>query len=227
MNTTVVKLEDVSLYVTKSEKSIQINDVKQEKIATIWEHLVTEYPDYEVFFSFNSERMGSNQEIPTEFLAEINAQLVDDALNFSLSSKDNVSDHESELEINLLSEAEFAEFAKFHDYYNPDFFWTSKRIQECQDIWQIHILKTYGHLSGYAMTLISDQNFAEIFTIKSNNKLEFKALLSTTCKTAFASGKTGILYMIEKASPASHQQMAKGLGFKETGFYKGFRAVTN
>ena len=227
MNTTMVKVEDTELFITEPEKSIQINDLPEDKAEVIWKWILVNYPDYETFFSFNSERMGNNHEIPTEFLAEINAQLVDDALNFSLNVKDFTPGNGDELEIRVLTEAEFAGFAKLHDHCSPNFFWTSKRLQERLDIWQIHTLETDGNLVGYVMTMITNQNFAEIFKIKSNNELEFKALLSTTCQAAFTNGKTEILYMIEKVAPTSHQQVAINLGFKETGFYKGFRAAIN
>jgi len=226
MKTTLVKVQNIPLFITESEKSIQINDVIPENIVAIWEYLKADYAGYEVFFSFNSERMGSNQEIPLEFLAEINAILVDDTLNFRLNVEDFKPESGNELEISPLTEAGFAEFAQLHDYCNPDFFWTSKRLRDCLDIWQIHTLKSCEQLTGYVMTMLTKKNFAEIFTIESHNELEFKALLSTACKTAFTGGKAEILYMIEKATLTNHQQAAIDLGFKKTGFYKGFRAVS-
>ena len=226
MKNTIVKIENVELLITESEKYMQINDISEEKIAIVWERISTDYPGYEVFFSFNSERMAVDQKVPVQFLARINAKIVDDTLNFRLKKENFSSEVKKELEIVQLTEADFDEFSQFHDSRNPDFFWTNKRIKERLSIWQIHILKEKGQLSGYVMTMIKQRNLeyqAEIFAIEVNNESEFKTLLSTTCQSAFAIGKTEILYMIEKTAPARYQEIAVEIGFKETGFYQGFR----
>jgi len=222
MKTRIVKFEEVELLVTESEKNIQINDISEEKIAAVWERMLRDYPGYEIFFSFNSERMPAKQEVPIQFLDKINAELVDDTLIFRLKEIDFTPEIENKLEIAPLTEAGFDEFAEFHDHRNPDFFWTSKRIKARLDIWQIHTLNKNKQLMGYAMIMLTKQ-IAEIFTVESDDEFEFKALLSTACETAFTAGKTEVLYMIEKAAPTNYHQIAKDLGFKEVGYYQGFR----
>jgi len=226
MKTTVVKLEGTELLITESEKNIQINDIPEEKVGAVWECMLRDYAGYEIFFCFNSERMLAKQEIPIRFLDEVNAELIDDTLIFRLEVTDFTSEIESNLEIAPLTEVGFDGFATFHDHRNPDFFWTSKRIKARLDIWQIHTLNKKGQLTGYVMTMVGQRHskqIAEIFTIESDDELEFTALLSRTCQTAFTAGKTEVVYMIEKSAPTNYRQIARDLGFKEAGFYQGFR----
>jgi len=221
MNSVKIKIEDVESLVTESEKNIQINDIPEEKFELVWEHLRMGYSGYEVFFCFNSERMQPNQKVPVEFLDKINANRIDDMLNFKLS-EDDFTPTENELEIAMLTGEGFSEFATFHDNRNPDMFWTSARLKKRLDIWQILTLKKSGRLIGYTMTMITTRN-TEIFVIESEDELTFKALLSTTSQHAFAVGKKEILYMVDRGAPEHHQQIAKDLGFRNTGFYQGFQ----
>jgi len=223
METTIIKIEGVKLLLTESEKNIQINDISEEKFELVWERVVADYPKYEVFFCFNSERMAHNQKVPSEYLSKVNANRIDDMLNFKLNADDfTFPEFGNELEITLLTEEKFDEFATFHDSRNPDMFWTSDRIKKRADIWQIHTLKKNEQLAGYIMTMITDRN-TEIFVIESDCDTIFEVLLATACQSAFVIGKKEMLYMIERAEPTNQQQIAKDLGFKETGFYQGFQ----
>jgi len=223
MNSIKIKIADVDVLVTASEKNIQLNDLPTEKFESVWNQVVADYSGYEVFFCFNSERMELGQKVPIEQLTKIKAAIIDDMLNFKLhSDRFTMVELENGLEVELLTETEFAEFATFHDHHNPDMFWTSDRIKKRRNIWQIHTLKKNKQLEGYVMTMITNKN-TEIFAIKADCNATFKALLTTTCQNAFAIGKKEILYMIEKGALTSHQQIAMNLGFKETGFYQGFQ----
>ena len=223
MNTTEIKIADVRLLVTESEKNIQINDIPEEKFEFVWERVVSQYSGYEVFFCFNSERMAKNQKVPVEFLDKIRAKCIDDMLNFKVRTGDfNAASLDGKVEIALLTEVGFDEFATFHDTRNPDMFWTSKRIKKRLDIWQIHTSKKNGRLDGYVMMMSTAKN-TEIFAIESCDDLVFKTLLSTACQNAFTIGKKEVLYMIDTIARASHQQAALEIGFKETGFYQGFQ----
>ena len=189
MKNIVVKIEEVEILITESEKYMQINDIPEEKIAIVWDRILTDYSGYEVFFSFNSERMAADQKIPVQFLAKINAKIVDDTLSFWLKKENFTSATENDLEIVPLTENDFNDFSQLHHSRNPDFYWTTKRIKERSSIWQIHIFKKKGQLSGYVMTMTKQRNLegsAEIFAIEANNESEFKTLLSTTCQSALS-----------------------------------------
>ena len=223
MNTIEITIADVKLFVTETEKNIQINDIPAATFGLVWGHVKAQYPGYEVFFSFNSERMTPNQQVPATQLTEIGVNRIDDMLNFKLQQADfNLNNYQNELEIILLTDATFAEFAAFHDARNPGMYWTSARLQKRPDLWQIHTLTTNGQLTGYVMTMFAPSN-TEIFAIESDDLVTFEALLTTACQNAFTLGRKEVLYMLDATVATSHQQTVKELGFNKTGFYQGFQ----
>ena len=221
METVKINENGVDIFVTEAENYIQINDLIEKQAESTWEYLLANYPSFDLFFSFNSERMKRSEAIPTQFLAEINAELVDDTLNFTLKAEDLNDKNSNNLETTRLTEAEFDTFAKFHDAKNPNIYWTSKRIKARFDLWQIQISKKGNQINGYSMLMITEK-IAEIFTIYAENELIFEALLQESCKNAFAESSPEILYLIDRVE-IKQQQCARKLGFKETGFYRGYQ----
>jgi len=222
----VRKIDDIELMITESEKSIQINEVPENKMAKIWAHLVDEYVGYEVFFCFNSERATGNLEIPIDFLDEMGAERLDDTVIFRLREERFLPSLIGKIGIFPLDETTFSEFASFHDRRHPDFFWTSQRLWERLELWQIHLLYEEKVLIGYVMTLMEQRHvpkMAEIFQVEAADGFRFQSLLETTCEIAFDKGKTEVLYMVEKSDMEMRQEVLRNIGFREVGFYQGFR----
>jgi len=211
------------LQINEQEKFIQINDISAEALSATWAQLVKDYPGYEVFFSYNSERMADGQVVPVGELAEIGAELVDDMLAFRLRFSNFKPITETNLSITPLDEAGFSTFAEFHDQHYPDIYWTSERIAKRLDIWQIFTLKEDGQITGYTMAMVTPNN-AEIFAIVPADDLSFKTLLATACNQVFTVEKEEVLYMIDRKA-ATNQTLAKEVGFEKTGFYQGYRFI--
>ena len=209
------------MQIHEQEKFIQINDITGDELVANWEQLVKNHPSYEVFFSYNNERMANDPVIPITELTEIGAKLVDDMLIFRLRFSNLKSIAKTNSNVALLTEAEFSEFAEFHGKQHPDIYWTSERIAKRPDIWQIFTLKEDGQITGYAMTMLTPSN-AEIFSIVSTDDFSFKTLLATACNHVFTVEKEDVLYMIDRTD-SINQALAVDLGFEETGFYQGFR----
>ena len=214
-------IKNIRLLVTQSENNIQINDISETELESIWDELCATYPNFEIFFCFNSERMMPNQTIPYDLLKNLNMEKIDDMLNFKL--RNCIPSKNSDSDISLLTEDTFDEFANFHDSRNSGMFWTSARIRQKLDIWRIHILKSCGVITGYSMMMTTDKN-TEIFAIIADNDLEKQAIIQATCNDIFSEGRGEVLFMID-ADDVVLQKIAKNIGFKQTGFYQGFQGI--
>jgi len=216
-------IKNIRLYVTESEKNLQINDITATELESIWGDVCDAYPNFEIFFSFNSERMTSSQTIPYGLLENLKMEKIDDMVNFKLSKANFTGLSDFELDISLLTEDNFDEFAAFHDSRNGDMFWTSTRIGKKFDIWRIHILKKCGATTGYSMMMATEKN-TEIFAVVADVESEKQAILQVACKNIFAEGRNEVLFMID-ANDEALQEIARVIGFKQTGFYQGFRGI--
>ena len=209
------------LNIIEEEKYIQINDMTAQELVETWSQLVTNYRGYDVFFSYNNERMAVGQVVPTAELAEIGAELVDDMFAFKLRFDNLKLITKTTADVILLDETNFAEFAEFHDARHPSMYWTSARIKDRLDLWQIHILKTDGRIAGYVMTMMAP-TMAEVFVVVAEDETSFKNLLIASCNQVFSMDKKEILYMIDKTDVVKQSYVLE-LGFEKTGFYQGFR----
>jgi len=210
-----VQIDGVEIFVEEAENYIQINDIQEHDLATIWNSLIAKYPGYEVVLCFR------DMPHPTGILAKIGAELLEDCLKLQVKPQE-VRPHGG-LGIVPLQKTDYESFAKLHDKTNPDMYWTSRRVLAKWDIWRIFVHKTNAKITGYAMIMIAmrDESKSEIFAVEAENPVLRGALLSSAVTSAFECGKSVVINMVERNN-ANEQEDSLAVGFREVGYYRGF-----
>ncbi|MCL2217811.1 MAG: hypothetical protein FWB91_12460 [Defluviitaleaceae bacterium] len=225
-------INGVEILTEPSQGYAQINDASEEELRSVWPKLLEKYTGYELFFCFR------NVPVPSSLMEELGAKLLDDSLEMRLSVPDfeeflkaviaDVGAGEaakvSVVGVTPITEENFEAFATFHDKSNPDMYWTSRRILERIDLWQIFAcFDETGGVSDYVMLM---RPAAEIFCCYTKDATKAKALLAAAAQNAFVSGAEETLYMIDKDESLCINA-ATALGFRQCGFYQGYRVIVN
>ena len=206
---------NTEVLIEKSEHYLQINDINPSLIKDIWEALADEYPGFELWLCFH------NNTPPEDVIRTIGAEILDDCVDLRLLSNDfnadNIHRNVSRLELD-----DFEGFAAMYDKL-PDMNWTSRRIRETWNIWCIFVMRGCKKIIGYTLMMISENHeYGEIFALEALSTNQKKALLAAACAEAFEIGKNSVIYM---ADTLDQQELAKGLGFHVSGYYKGYRVI--
>ena len=205
----------IDVFIEESESYLQINDIAPSMMRQVREALAAKYPGFELWLCFH------NSTPPDEEVSAIGAELLDDSIDMRISRQDFTACG-THANISLLKLEDFDAFAALHDQLiDPDFYWTSPLLRADWDIWLIHVLRDGDEIIGYALTMIpKTRDYGEVFAIEAPNSDLKKALLASACAGAFEAGKNQVVYM---ADTPEEQSWADGLGFRVTGYYKGYR----
>jgi len=221
----IAKIGDIEVLVGRDAEYLQVNDISEEKLREILPLIRREYAGFKIMLCYH------NSIAPDVYLREISAELVDNAkemrlsprsLSRALSEDDRILPENADFAVHLIDEGNFDVFAKFHDVYNPDIYWTSSRIREKPDIWRIHAYAENNKISGFIMVM-SDY---EVFSVAAANSLQSKRLMAVAAADAFTRGSSQIMYMADKTDTVN-TEAASDVGFAECGFYKGYRLPQN
>ncbi|MGL5749199.1 MAG: hypothetical protein ACRCXT_01635, partial [Paraclostridium sp.] len=103
-------------------------------------------------------------------------------------------------EVIPLKEEDYKEYSLFHDKHNPNIWWTSERIFEKIDIWNIYIIRKLDKIAGSIFIKLINEKEAEVFGISidekyKNDNFELK-LLCEGVHNVFEQGKEEILYFV-------------------------------
>ncbi|MCL1935004.1 MAG: hypothetical protein FWF57_01285 [Defluviitaleaceae bacterium] len=198
----------------KEEKYLQIDDATEDEIKDIWKGILFANSGFEVFFTYNSER--KQIKVPYEYLKEIGTTMVDDTVIYKLKSKDfkptNILPYTAE----LVDYINFTEFANIHDKKHPNMYWTSERIRQRLNLFEIYILRIENEITGYIITMLG-KTYNEVMICDAVYTDDFKILIETICKE-----KNEVIYMID-VKERDRFATLENMGFKMTGVYTGFK----
>jgi len=212
----LIILNGIEVLIEESEKYIQINDIQEKDLPVVWETLRKNFPGYELVLCFR------DMAVSEDALASIGAEVLEDCLTMK-TIPDGFMPYKCD-EVAPLEKADFAAFAALHDRYNPDCGGTSRHIWEKWGDWPVFLLRQDGEIIGYALILINlrDAAMGEIFCVWARNLENRKALVSAATMCAFINGKNEVIYMVDRDNVDEYDGAA-AVGFKEAGFYIGYR----
>jgi len=208
-----ISIDGITAYVEDSENYLQINDICDADLERIWQHLRSDYADYDKWFCYH------NMECPSILTCEFGAVIKDDNIETKLTSLDYYK-YDANCVVRVTDE-NFAEFAVHHDELQPEMYWTSERLKRDLLRWGIFILRAGNKTVGYIILSMGDAIQAEIFCVKTLSKIQYEMLIAYASKFAFDNGKDEVLFMVDKNSIA--HKAALSVGFNVTGFYKGYK----
>jgi len=227
-------INGVEILFEPTENYLQVNDATEEDLRNMWQRLVEKFPGSEAVFCFR------NVPVPTNYLAEIGATLLDDSIETRLSVTDferhanigatpnGIAEDGTEThEVTLITPENFDAFAKAHDTTNPEMYWTSRRIRERMDMWRIFACTSNDTVTDYVMLMQPPPEahaFSEIFCCQTKEISKARALLTAAALSSFSSGTDEILYMIDKDEEIC-KNATVSIGFRECGFYQGYKVT--
>ena len=214
-------INDIEVLVNIEEKHLQVNDLNEEGIASIWENLVENYSGFNAMFCYH------NVGAPVNKLESLDITLVDDSTEMRLTPVEltnavqlnaEIKTDDGSFDIHLVDHEKFDDFAKFHDAKNPDMYWSSTRVRDNLGIWRIHTYSVGGKIVGYIMIM----NDFEVVCSFITNELQGKRLMAVAAADAFIRGSNQLMYMLDNSDQAN-LHAAAGIGFVSCGFYHGYK----
>jgi len=208
------KINGIDVFVQESENCVQINDIDGLALLEIWEPLRNIFPGYELVLCFHDVP-------PLDALKSMNAELLEDCLDMRVYSHKFVP-HNSTA-VAPLSKNNFASFAALHNNVNPECGATSQLICNKWDNWRVFTINN-NEIIGYAIIGLAmrDENMGEVYAVWANSHTQHMSLLSAVTQCAFENSKKKVVYMIDRDN-ATALKSALALGYKEVGFYIGYR----
>ena len=204
----------MKLLVWEADKHIQANEFRvddAEGFRSFWRDLQDKYMGFKIDFCYH------NCDVPTEYMAEIDARLLESCIETRLSP-DKFSPALGEYMLTPVTEENYADFAALHDRVDPDMYWTSERLIKDISRWLIYLYE-----DGYVLlNLYSD--IAEIFALEATDRNIRTALLSQASQYAFEAGKSGVLYMVDDDADVE-LEMVQSIGFAICGKYIAYQAT--
>lgn len=183
-------------------------------------YLKNNYNNYEMYFGYPLEN-----EDAISFLNAINAKLVESSLSMELK-KDDFVRSSAYNDVIILEKDRYDEYAAFHDKYNPDIYWNSKRIFDCLDLWKIFIMIKKQKIVGGIFIRTSEDKQAAIFGISIDKEYEHQGielkLLSESVYYIFTQGKEKILYFVAEDASDELDATLK-IGFKQIDNYRCYK----
>src|SRR5690554_4902778 len=162
--------------------------------AEFFNYLSENYPGHQMHAAYPDEN-----EQAIRFMDSIGAELEDYDYEMRLNRAEfrDGAEHEN---IAQLTEQYYAGFSEFHDFHNPDVFWTGQKLLEALDKFRIHIAIEYKTIMGAVVT--SKQAEPEIFFLtlaEHRYVLRYgKPLLLQAARDAYGDGAEEILTMVDK-----------------------------
>lgn len=183
------------------------------------DYLKVNYSGYEIDFGYPLENKDA-----INFLEGINAQPMDSSITMSLK-KDDFVRTSNYSEVVPLGSDYYSEYAIFHDKHNPNIYWTSERIFEKLDIWNIYIIRKEEKIVGSTFIKIKE-NVVEVFGVSIDKEykhqgLELK-LLSESISDILKQWNEDILYFIDD-NEIDELNATLNIGFKQIDTYRSYK----
>jgi len=206
---------EVEMIVEGNERYIQINDVGVKDVERVWEQLSASFPGFVVDFCF------TNSLAPEKFLLAIGAEMLENSLIMRLSENDfiDIATHSTATPVTAES---FAAFAACHDAANPEMYWSSQRLLDDIDSWDIFVIERHGTIVGYALL----RDGWELYCATANSMDDKIALMSAAAKANFAAGSDvdDLLFWAERDN-FTERGAAMHLGFRREGYHVAYRVI--
>ena len=197
----------MELYIDEKEKYVLVKEYFAESTGeykSFWEDLCSKYHGWEIDFVYR------NCDPPIEFLASINAEILDNDVITNLT-KENFTPTVKRDALRITSH-NFHIFAEIHDKTNPEMYWNSTRIAEILDRWCI-----YMRGNSYVLMSIGREDESEIYALEVTDANEGALLLSMAAEFAFdENGKANVLYFIDVGF-INQREAAMQVGFAVCG----------
>lgn len=177
-------------------------------------YLRKKYPGYKALFGFPKEN-----KYAAMFFFEQGGKCVESSFT-CICARENFMRAENEAKVKPLTEERFAEYAKFHDRFAKDIYWSSDRILRQLNEWWIYIYEEKGEICGSMFMHVEADCDAEIFGVFVEEGKDIykvtKRLLSRTLHDLFQEIPTvlDVLYFVEEDS---RQELRAAV---ETGFIR-------
>ena len=210
-----IKINGIEIYVEESDRYVQVNDISEHDLKTVWESINRQFPGYEFVFCFR------NVAIPKDALAEIGAEVLEDCIYMQATKEGYIP--AATAGVVPLEKADFPIFAQLHDKINPEVRQSRQIWDEWDRVWRIFVVKHDGAVTGYVMLniAITGGDIGEIFAVVAENHAQRMALISAAVDYAFAARKATVVYMVERDIVCEYKA-ALELGFRDIGFYIGY-----
>jgi hypothetical protein len=215
-----VIFEGVRILLEVDEKYIQLDDLDDAAVRSLWPRLLAEYPGFTVDFCYH------NNIAPVAFLAEINAVMEDDCIELHLNRNDLVDKPKPVGDVVAVTETNFDAFAALHDEKNPNVYWTGARLGKEPLGWDILALTNGDIISGYVLV----RSGWEVYFLFADSTENMVVLLNAAVCRGFAalekSASTKEREILYNVSRDEHMQLdaALQIGFRRTGYYVGYSA---
>lgn len=179
------------------------------------------YHEFELYLGFPKEYMAANQ-----YFNAIKAEIVDASMTMKLLPTDYIKTVPTH-DVISLTEADYSEFATFHDYHNPKVYWNSERIFEKIEQWNIFLCKVHDKIIG---DIIIRQNLGdtekEIYGISidadyKNIGLEL-SLLTFSLQHTLTPDIEKVLFFVDETDTAQYEATLK-TGFKQVDTYRCYK----
>ena len=195
----------MKINIDERHKNINIKEFfaeSPEAYRSFWQDLCSKYPGFEADIIYR------NCEPPTEFIAEIKAELLEIMLISDLVPENFVP--ASTTGITPVTADNFDTFVPIHDAKAPElFFWTSPRLAEDLSLWRIF-------MCGSAYVIMSFWGIPEIFALVISDAEEGVSLLTAAARHAFENGMERLEYFIDHDDPVQ-LEVASKVGFVVSG----------
>jgi hypothetical protein len=202
----------VEIIPNEKEKYLQINELEFDNnldYHNFWRDIQSQYAGYKIDFCYH------NCNVPTEFMKEIGAILLDSCIESRLQH-DDFRPVYGKKEGMFVTDKTFNVFKSLHDKLSQGVYWTSERIGRDMSCWSIYVRDN----SYVLMSLWGDT--PDIYNLVATNADDGAILLSAVTEYAFEMGKNSILFMIDDDSP-EHLEAARSIGFLTCGEYIAYR----
>ncbi len=209
------------LFVESKEKYAQSNgffiDGDYKIIADeFMKYIEDNYKDYELYVGLPPE----NEEGTRYFIGK-GFECIESSIKTLLLKDDFIYSEPSD-DIENLDDSEFDIYAQFHDKYATDIYWTSERIKQSRNIWDIYVLKDNNQIVGSIFIKLYDDS-AEIFGLFLDDKYKSHELnlLLKSVNEVLNKGKNEIQYFIEEDLKLQ-LETAQKIGFRPIDNYRSY-----
>lgn len=152
----------INFFFIESEKYLQttgvyISSKYNEVMNDLMVMLRSEYSNYSALFGFPKENMNANN-----FFMENGHKCVDSCLDMRLNTVNFKGIKHNDNILKLLKD-DFDSYEAFHDKHFEGIYWTSERLREALDDWNIFVYKPKDIIEGSIFIKICDENTMEVF----------------------------------------------------------------
>lgn len=219
----------INFFFNESEKYLQTTGVYissnyNEVMDALMVMLKSKYPNYRALFGFPKENKNANN-----YFIENGYECIDSCLDMRLSTV-NFKGTKQNNNIFKICKSDFDSYAPFHDKYFQGIYWTSNRLKEALDDWNIFVYIQNGTIEGSIFITTCDENTIEIFGLAVSDKYKKKGveeiLLSQALEELFRcnpSIKQTIFFVDDIES--EELEMVKRIGFNYFSSYRCYQAL--